>query len=365
MTALAALLRHYADRGAAAAGRRPDGVKVAGYVGADVPVELISAAGLFPLRLHGTGPRSDLAERILGPGVDPAARLILADLLDRGRQPLDVLLLCHDSDSTVRLYTSLRVLDGGIVLPETYFLDLLHLPTESTARYNLTRLADLRAALERWAGRSISESDLRTAIAEANETRRLIARLQAFRRVVPPLLGGAEALAAIGAATSLPPREVNPLLAALVDDLRGAPPRPGKRVYLTGSGHGSPEVYLAIEERGGVVVGEDHDWGEALADGLVDEEAEPLPALARRYQTGSALGRRHGSNERAAFTAREAEAAGAEVVLAWIRSGDDAHAWDVPEQRRLLTERGLSLVVLDHRPQRLPDDPAELEAALA
>ena len=360
MSALETLRGPYADRTARAAEWRRDGGKVVGYVGADVPRELIAAAGLLPLRLHGGGPGSGLADEILGPGVDPPARLVLAGLLDPGRLPIDFLLLCHDSDSTVRLYTSLRALGDREGLPETHFLDLLHLPAETTAGYNLDRLAELLATLEAWAGRPVTTDELLTAIAETNESRRLIGRLLAFRRAAPPLIGGADALAAIGAGTGLPAGEFNHLLSALLDELPDGDPRPGRRLYLTGSGHASNEVYQAIEERGWVVIGEDHDWGEALADGLVDENIDPLAALSQRYHTGSALGRRHGSNERAAFTAQEAEAGGAELVLAWIRAGDDAHAWDVPEQRRRLAERGLTLAVLDRRPY----DRVELVGAL-
>ena len=78
-----------------------------GYVGADIPRELVEAAGLVPIRLRGTGPADPLAESILGPRVDPPIRRILAALL-RGELPIDFLLLGHDSDSSVRLHDALR-----------------------------------------------------------------------------------------------------------------------------------------------------------------------------------------------------------------------------------------------------------------
>ena len=340
------------------------GEKVVDYVGADVPRELIEAAGLVPRRLRATAPPSGLAEEILGPGVDPAARRILAALLDPTLEHAELLVLCHDSDSTVRLYTSLRALVReryGPALPELYFLDLLHLPTGTTAHYNVQRMRELLAALEHRAGRTVAADDLERAIAETNESRRLLLRLQALRRASPPRLGGADALAIVGAWSALPTRRFNGLLRALLEDAPAFEARPGMRVYLTGSGHHSPELYRAIEERGAVVVGEDHDWGEALADGLVDETGPPLEALTARYHLGSALGRRHSADERAAFAAAEAEAARADVVLAWIRAGDDALAWDVPAQRRALDVRGIPLVVLDRR----GDDLSDLDGALA
>ena len=50
--------------------------------------------------------------------------------------------------------------------------------------------------------------------------------------------------------------------------------------------------------------------------------------------------------------------------MAWIRTGDDAYAWDLPEQRRLLAARGIQLAVLDHRTLDLAVA-EELDAALA
>jgi benzoyl-CoA reductase/2-hydroxyglutaryl-CoA dehydratase subunit BcrC/BadD/HgdB len=324
------------------------GRHVVGYVGADVPRELVEAAGMLPLRLRGDGPPSPLAEEILGPRVDPPVRRVLGALLD-GRLPIDFLLLCHDSDSSVRLFTALRVLALSTPLPELWFLDLLHLPAETTARYDLERLLTLRSVLEGWVGRPATDDDVRDAIREANQTRRLLTRVAALRRASPPLLSGTQALAVIGACTSLPAAEANRLLAALLGEAHAELPAPTRRVYITGSGHGSTALYRAIEGDGSIVVGEDHDWGESLADGLVDEQGDPLAAIAAHYHWGSALARRHGTNERAEHTAREAEAARADVVLAWIRTGDDALAWGLPAQRRLLDERGIPFVVLEHR----------------
>ena len=79
-----------------------------------------------------------------------------------------------------------------------------------------------------------------------------------------------------------------------------------------------------------MIVGEDHDWGEALADGLVDEDGDPLAAIAARYRPARRSAIRHETTARAEHVAREAEAAGADVVLAWIRTGDDALALGRP-----------------------------------
>ena len=93
--------------------------------------------------------------------------------------------------------------------------------------------------------------------------------------------------------------------------------------------------------------------------GSIDEDGDPLASIARRYQSGSATAVRHETTARAALVAREADAAGADVVLAWIRTGDDALGWGLPPLRRELESREIRLVAMD---QRGPGtgDPAEI-----
>ncbi len=317
-----------------------------GYVGADVPRELVEAAGLVPIRLRGTGPADPLAESILGPRVDPPIRRILAALL-RGDLPIDFLLLAHDSDSSVRLHDALRRLSPRD-LPALWFVDLLHLPTETTATYDLGRLQELVDVLERWSGQPVTDKSLQGAIRSANGTRRLLAQLAELRRGSPPLLSGTAALAVIGATTMLPTAESNALLEQLLAESHPAVPAL-RRVYVTGSSHDSLDLYRAIESDGSVIVGEDHDWGEALADGLVDEDGDPLAAIAARYRSGSATAIRHETTARAAHVAREAEAARADVVVSWIRTGDDALGWGLPALRRALHARDIRLIAAEQR----------------
>ena len=192
MSALDELRAAYRERNAAAARWRAGGGTVVGYVGADVPRELIEAAGHFALRLASVDVDPRRADRILGPGVDEATRLLLAGLLE-GAYPIDRLVLCHDDDHTVRLYTALRMLEiPGLDL---WFLDLLHQPRASTDAYDRARLRELGA----WLG---DTSSLPDSIAAANRSRALGDRLAVLRRAGG--VSGADALALLGAGTALP-----------------------------------------------------------------------------------------------------------------------------------------------------------------
>jgi benzoyl-CoA reductase/2-hydroxyglutaryl-CoA dehydratase subunit BcrC/BadD/HgdB len=294
---------------------------VVGYVGDDVPRELITAVGLHPLRLRGSVPITERADAILGPGVDAPARAVLAGLLD-GRPRLDFLLLSHDCDATVRLFTALRVLAGTEPFPELWFLDVLHLRTETTASYNRDRLDELLDVLGRWSGRPVSDVRLAAAAEEAAETRRLLEGIDELRR--DSRLRGSEAFAIAGAADVLAAADANRWLAELLADPPERRPEPSWRVFVTGSTPMGTDLFTNLEAHDLHVAGERfgrHD-PRAVADG--------------------------------------AKAAGADVVLAWIRTGDDGRAWSVPALRAVLD---LPLVVLDRRSdETLSDDDVSLLA---
>ncbi len=82
--------------------------------------------------------------------------------------------------------------------------------------------------------------------------------------------------------------------------------------------------------------------------GCSSPAARRAPSLFRSLETHGlhVAGESFDRHEAAAAVAREAETAGADVVLAWIRSGDDARAWGIPALRDALDA---PLVVLDRR----------------
>jgi benzoyl-CoA reductase/2-hydroxyglutaryl-CoA dehydratase subunit BcrC/BadD/HgdB len=358
MSPLDALVEYAASRYERVAARRAAGARVIGYVGADVPRELIEAAGFLPLRLAPADVDSRTeADAILGPGVDEATRGILAGLLE-GRYPVDRLIVCHDSEHTVRLYHALRVLARRRPeLSEPAFLDLLHLPAASTVAYDADRLAELARRLAGWAEAPIDDAELRRSIASANDGRRLLTRLDRARwqgRVT-----GRQLLAAVAAGTAMTADEHNGQVAAALEELGDAGDARRRRVFMVGSAHVDPGVYAALEGQQLAVVGESHDWGAASFDGLVPEDRDPLDALASRYHLGCACGRRHGADDRAAWSAQAAAAAGADVALAWVCAGDEALLWGLPVERAAFAAAGIPLVVQRDRMRTL--DPAARE----
>ena len=353
------LARHYRDRDAAARAWRASGGKVAGYLGTDVPRELIIAAGLLPIRVTGH-PAADtqLADRYVGPGLDPATRSQLNRLLEGTYDFVDYLVIGHDHHGLARLFYTLREIqrvEPRPGLPEFHFVDLLHLPHRTSAVYNRRRVQEFVDVLERWSGRAISAEHIRAAVAVCNANRRLLQQVATLRTCDPPRLTGAEALQIVGAGMMMPVQEHSRLVEDLLAEAHRLPEHAGVRVFLTGSAHDSLAVYELLESRGAIVIGEDHDWGNRSFADLVDESVDAFDALVDRVQLGAPASAKRGIVERATYTAERAAAGMAEVVISFILDGDDAPAWDVAQQRARLAELETPLFVLLHQPYRHPE----------
>jgi benzoyl-CoA reductase/2-hydroxyglutaryl-CoA dehydratase subunit BcrC/BadD/HgdB len=348
------LLQVAADRPAAA---HATGLPVVGCVGADVPVEILTAAGFLPLRLAGDPDApSDAGDLVLGRGVDPVARSVLTRLLDGGYGPLAALVVSRDCEASLRLFYAARELhrtgDGAVVgraaLPPAHLVDVLHLPHRSTTAYVLAKVRELRAQVARWSGHEVTDDALAAAVGAHDQVRTLLGRVAALRRARPARLPGTQALAVVAATTALPPDRA----AALLDGLltQTLPEVAGTPVFLTGSSHDHPAVYAALEQAGLLVVGEDHDWGDLLHHRRLDPPPDPELlelAIAERYQRNGPTAARASIARRAAHTAAAARACGAEALLAYARTRDDAPRWDFPAQR---AATGLPAVLLEHQP---------------
>lgn len=326
-----------------------------GYVGADVPVELITAAGLLPLRLTGKpGQDRTLGDRYLGRGVDPVARSILTRILTEDYGPLEAIVVSRDCEASLRLFYALRELhriEPALGLPPVRLVDVLHLPHHTTTRYVHAKIAQLREWLGRW--RPIGDDDLAAAITAHDTLRRSLGRLAALRRA--NRLSGTRFLETVAATTAMPVTDA----VALVDRVLAEPREvDGVRLFLTGSSHDHPAVYETVERNGFLVVGEDHDWGELLFARTCAAPTEL--ALAERYQYSGPAAPRASIRQRAAHTAAAVRACEAEVLFSYVRLQDDAPPWDFPEQR---AAAGIRAVLAERQPYG--ELTAEALAALA
>jgi len=309
------------------------------YVGADIPREMIAAAGFVPIRLAAdTG--AVRGESVAGQS--PRTRALLAQIMDGAFAGVAI---AHGCAEDAQLFSVLRELSrvGRLDGPPVTHLDILHGAEPAIRAYDRARLRGFKGWLEVLGGEPVTAEALRVQIAAANAQRRRLAEVLSLRAEPMPKLSGVQALDLIKAISRVPPGKGDRLIDAAEGD---ATPISGRRVMVTGSTHETSALYAAIEAAGCVIVGEDHDWGEAWAGAMVDERLDPFEALAVRWETPPLSAPTGSSRVRAEALATRAAELDVEAVIHVRLPGDEASPWDVAETRKALDAVGKPLATL-------------------
>ncbi|RYY26721.1 MAG: 2-hydroxyacyl-CoA dehydratase [Sphingomonadales bacterium] len=232
-------------------------------LGWDIPRELIDAYSLAPVRLApGKHDRTAIDALVRRSQIGERSHALLAAIA--AIPPGDALLISHADAEQPQIFATLRELSrcGAMALPPVAFLDLLVIDREPTRRYNSIRLSQTQA----WLAELGSAPDFDAAIKTGEAIRAELRAINALR----PHLTGTEAHALFAAAATLPPAELLALLPVYRREIAEREPASGKRVLLSGTEIETLAAIEAIEAAHGVVVGEDHGWGEARLAPLTD-----------------------------------------------------------------------------------------------
>lgn len=332
--------------------------QILAHVGADIPRELVAAAGFLPVRLAAD---ATVAPGEAVAGQSPRTRALLAQIASGAFAGVAI---AHGCVEDAQLFSVLRELSrvGRLNGPPVAHLDILHGAEPAIRAYDRARLDGFKAWLEALSGKVITAEVLRAEIARANAQRRRLTQALALRAEPVPRLSGVQALDLIRTLSRSAPEEGDRLIEAA---LAGARPVAGRRVLVTGSAHETSALYAAIEAAGFVIVGEDHDWGDAWVGAMLDEGRDPFAALAARWETPPLSTPTGSSRVRAQVLAARAVALDVEAVLHIRLPGDEASPWDVAETRKALAGVGKPLAALRLDPSDVSDIAARLAASLA
>ena len=340
------LYRIWLDRGKmAAAAQRAKGGRVVGCLGADVPEEYLLAGGLLPIRIA-PDPQSGLeyADKYLEACFDPMARSQFDRIVRPGEKPWDRIAVSNSTDVLVRVYLYLRELrrtEPGSPVPDTAFIDWLFTLSRKFRLYNEARAADFRKKAEEWAGRSITDGDIREAVHVLNGERSAMGRIYALRQEGQPRVSGTEALVIAGAGFYMDRARHRDLVNDIADAAAAWPAIPGPRLYFSGTEQFDLTVYSYLEGAGAVIVGEDQDCGMRYYQRLTDPESPPEEAVVTRYIRRTPSPKKALVDERVETLrceALEARAVGAAVCMNWF---EEAASWDFPEQKKALEAEGI------------------------
>lgn len=262
---------------------RDSGKQILGYFCTYMPVELITAAGLVPLRLRGkAGGDTALADAYMSSRICTYVRHTVNLAIDGQLDFLAGEISLNTCDHVRRAYDVLR---HKTSLGFHGFLSVPRQARESLLDWYVEELQNLSKALEDHFKVKIYKKSLRAAIVKHNEVRRLLAELNRHRSGPDPRLTGAEMLLIQVVSLITPPDyfigQARALLKALVKAKPLAPAR--ARLLLYGGELDEPAYVRHIESQGALVAGDRLCFGQRVYDELIPSKGDPLTTLARAY----------------------------------------------------------------------------------
>lgn len=260
------------------------GGKVMGYFCCYAPEEIITAAGMVPMRVRAIGSTgTELSDAYLSSINCSFCRHSFNMGLRGDYDFLEAVVWLNNCDHVRRIFDNWRRKVGT---PLAHMMSLPKLTTDKQVGWWREELVILKEALEKHLGITITDDKLRQAIKTHNETRRLLRQLYELRKKDNPPITGAETLAVVVASTAMPREVFNQMLKDLLDDLKDAEGIKGhkSRLMLVSSIFDDPKDVKVMEEMGGLVVADSMCFGSRMFWADVDEKAkDPLEALARYY----------------------------------------------------------------------------------
>ena len=319
------------------------GTRVVGYLGNDVPVAVIAAAGALPLRLRGLASVSTArADQFLESAFTPESRAIAESWLNGEFDFIDVVVFPRTDDSAQRLYYYLselqrRRLCGG---PRPLLYDVANIARATSVEH--TRDSTRRLALEL----GTADAQLADAARRVEHRVALSAEIAARCAADAPLLGSiAWRLQRASAYDWQESFDV-----ATRQWLEGAPRLAGpRRIVLAGDPPPDVALHQAIEDAGASVVLELTESGadvpsthlpdiDAIADAF---HARRNPVLAMRENPQWILDR--------------ARLVHADAVLFWLIEQNEALPWEIARQQRSLEAASVPTLLLARQPSPVTD----------
>jgi hypothetical protein len=312
-----------------------------GYVGLDIPEDILAAPGLYAAHLPWVpGRKTPGADKWLEESFPGWARSMVEDWLAGEFDFLRFVVFSRGDDTSQRLYYYLCELRrrGIVAGPEPLIFDIAHIRKASSLEWTIAAVRQLAQEL------GLDEAALQAGIETANRRRAVLQELAANRNAP------GHAYERIARSMLFAPLEnLDLVLTPTTRELPG-------RLLLVGSSPPDDRLHRAAEAAHWSVVGEAYDrclerLGPAIAAG-------PKSAAERigRHIHGSEIGPRS-FHDHAARLLELADRSRARAAVFWLVEEDEAIAWDLGGSRQALESAHLPLLVLSRRKWDCSDAP--------
>ncbi len=279
-----------------------EGKKILGYFCSYIPEEIIYAAGILPVRVRARDcTDTPMGDAYMTPTACSFTRCCL-ELANRNEYNfLDGIVSCNCCDQIRRLYDNIRY---KAPFPFHYIMGVPGNVNETTLDWFRHELSKFKKIIEKSFNVTITDEKLRDAIRKYNKSRTHLKELYKLRMKDDPPITGTDILNVISAGVSIPRDQFNELLTELlrdIDNVEGSSDHRA-RLMVVGSLLDEPEYLKVIEDLGGLIVTDSLCLGTRYFWDLVDEESDPLDALAERYLSRVSCPRMSGGqHERSEF----------------------------------------------------------------
>ena len=268
---------------------RASGKKAVGVICCHVPVEIMYALDIMPVRLRATGcTESPEGDTWMSTFSCSYARGMLQNWLS-GKYQLDGIVTSDGCMMSARCFDNAKHVDEEKKTGRLFFQ--FGAPRKQGAlelKYYRNELRDLIEALEKLSGNKLTDEKLKASIAKYNEARTLMQQIFALRREKAPVISGTEMLGLTLNYCDRPVDEFIELLKAFLADAKNRKPITDKRarLMLIGSALDDPEYVKVIEDKGGLFVADALCYGSRSFNSLVEvDEKDVLGSLAQYYLT--------------------------------------------------------------------------------
>ncbi len=322
--------------------------QIIGHLCSYTPEEIIDAAGFHSMRLFSSKSDIFLAENHLQAYCCSPVRGVLEDSLSGRLDFLDGTVFPHTCDSIQRLSDIWRMKQKY-----TFFADIVlpvKLHTESAGAYMADVLKKFRKEIETASGRTVTDDDLGRSIRKFNLIRKNLSEIYQIQSEKPGILKGSDLYAVVKGSMIMEKDRVLSLLPVIKDNLKkkDALEPAGKRIILSGSICDSPDIYNAVENAGGSVVGDDLCTGQRWFDCLVDENRNPMDAIAGRLINRIVCPAKHTDPAaRGEHIISLAEKNRADGVIFMLLKFCDPHAFDYPYLKECLEKNGIKTMLIE------------------
>lgn len=355
-----ALRTAYMNRDRTLQARKMDGKKIIWTFGATAPEEIIYAADMIPIRGWGCDEPWVESEKYLEASFGPVWRACFDNIMNGKRRNLmDGVVYSASASMLGKLCDYQKKIAERE--PERNLPPITNVPYDTfheedvMASRNCKETVLFAKTMEEWSGREITEKRLTNAIIVYNSYRKALRSVLALRTAPQCRLTGSEAMTIIGATLIIDKIIATKLLWDLTKEISSWPVVELTPLFYTGSQQENLLLYSLIEECGANIVGEDHDWGNRVADLDIKLEGNLYEAITYKYTHMMPNSEKNRVATRVQLVPKLIHESGAMGWMLYMNYNDESFIWDYPTIKNVLEAFPTLIVAKQRVPIKEPE----------